>query len=111
MRSRLRATLILIAIAFSIAAVHGAAQNVSTPPATSEGSFRIAGTVVSKVDGHPLANAEVALASTKARQQPILVLTSDDGKFEFTGIPEGKYSLNGAKRGFIPAGYDQHEQF
>jgi Carboxypeptidase regulatory-like domain len=111
MRSRLRATLILIAIAFSIAAVHGAAQNVSTPLATSEGSFRIAGTVVSKVDGHPLANAEVALASTKARQQPILVLTSDDGKFEFTGIPEGKYSLNGAKRGFIPAGYDQHEQF
>jgi Carboxypeptidase regulatory-like domain len=103
--------MILPAIAFSIAAFHAAAQNVSTSATTSEGSFRIAGTVVSKVDSHPLANAQVAIASTKARQQSISVLTSDDGKFQFTGIPTGKYSLSGAKRGFIPAGYDQHDQF
>ena len=111
MRSRIRATVILAATTFSIVAFHVAAQNVSPSLTTSAGSFRIAGTVVSKVDGHPLANAQVAIASTKARQQSMSVVTSDDGKFEFKGIPAGKYSLSGAKRGFIPAGYDQHDQF
>jgi hypothetical protein len=111
MRSLVGTAVIFAAIAFSIAASHAAGQNASTTPTPSAGTFRIAGTVVSKVDGHPLANAQVAIANTKARQQPLSILTSDDGKFEFTGIPAGKYSLNGAKRGFIPAGYDQHDQF
>jgi hypothetical protein len=39
------------------------------------------------------------------------MVTSDDGKFEFSGLPAGKYSLEGAKHGFISAGYDQHDQF
>src|SRR5271154_5791071 len=38
-------------------------------------------------------------------------ITSEDGRFEFTQLPAGKYALQGAKRGFIEAGYDQHEQF
>src|SRR5215467_11524879 len=85
-----------------------AGQNATSAPA---GGSRVAGMVVSKTDGHALAGARVALANTKARQHPISVMTSDDGKFEFTGIPAGKYSLNGAKRGFIAAGYDQHDQY
>lgn len=51
------------------------------------------------------------LASVKARQNPQSVVTSDDGKFEFTGVPAGKYSLTGAKRGFVSAGYEQHDQY
>jgi hypothetical protein len=39
------------------------------------------------------------------------MVTSDDGKFELSGLPAGKYSLEGAKRGFISAGYEQHDQF
>jgi len=39
------------------------------------------------------------------------LVTSDDGKFEFSGLPAGKYSLEGAKRGFTSAGYEQHDQF
>jgi hypothetical protein len=38
-------------------------------------------------------------------------VTAEDGKFEFHGVPPGKYSLTGAKRGFITAAYDQHDQF
>src|SRR5215467_4730112 len=84
------------------------AQNSTSAP---EGTFRIAGTIVSKTDEHPLTNARVILASVKARQSPQSVITSDDGKFEFTGMPAGKYSLTGAKRGFISAGYEQHDQY
>src|SRR5579863_297495 len=86
------------------------AQNQS-PPANSTTSFRIAGTVVSKTDGHPLSAARVALASVKSRQKQEVAVTADDGKFEFTGVPAGKYSLNGGHRGFISAGYDQHDQY
>ena len=39
------------------------------------------------------------------------MITGDDGHFEFANLPAGKYSLLGAKRGYITAAYDQHEQF
>jgi hypothetical protein len=85
-----------------------AAQSATTPQETS---FRVAGLLVSKTDGHPLAGAHVILANTKDRPNTQSVTTSDDGRFEFSGVPAGKFSLTGAKRGFIFAGYDQHDQY
>jgi hypothetical protein len=38
------------------------------------------------------------------------VLTGEDGRFVF-GVGTGKYSLHGAKRGFISSDYNQHEQY
>ncbi len=38
-------------------------------------------------------------------------ITSEDGRFEFKQVGPGKYSLQGARLGFIPAAYDEHEQF
>jgi len=73
--------------------------------------YRIAGMVVSKNDGHPLARTRVTLSDTKNEQKSASVLTGDDGRFEFTSVPAGKYSLHGAKRGFIGSYYDQHENF
>jgi hypothetical protein len=75
------------------------------------GGYRIAGTVVSKADGRPLARARVIVRNVKNLQSFLSVVTSEDGKFEFSGLPAGKYSLDGTKRGFIPAAYEQHEQF
>jgi len=88
------------------------AQTANTPqPSTPAGNYRIAGTVVSKTDGHPLARARITLRDAKAPQKFESLITEEDGKFEFTGVPAGKYDLHGAKRGFISASYDQHEQF
>jgi len=99
---------LLIAVVCFVVGFPAVAQN-SAPAA--ESTFRIAGTLVSKTDGHPLGNGRVIFASVKARQNSQSVVTSDDGKFEFTGVPGGKYSLTGAKRGFISAGYEQHDQY
>jgi hypothetical protein len=77
----------------------------------SSSAYRIAGTVLSKTDGHPLARARVIVRDAKNEQKFQFVITSEDGKFEFAGLPAGKYSLTGAKRGFISAAYDQHDQF
>ncbi len=75
------------------------------------GPYRVAGIVVSKIDGHPLGQSRVTLADASNPQKFQAAITEDDGKFVFPSVPAGKFSLIGAKRGFIPAGYDQHDQF
>jgi len=87
------------------------AQSATLPRQSSPTSFRVAGTVVSKTDGHPLSGVRVVLMSVKNPRQQESIVTADDGKFEFTTVPAGKYSLNGARRGFISAAYDQHDQY
>lgn len=88
-----------------------ASQTANAPHASTAGGYRIAGTVVSKTDRRPLFHARILLSDVKDAQKTQSVVTGEDGRFEFTGLPAGKYSLNGAKRGFISSGYDQHEQF
>jgi hypothetical protein len=91
-----------------------AALSAQTQTPVSEagtGSFRIAGTILSAREGHPLSRARVSLRDVKNPQHQISMITGDDGHFEFAGLPAGKYSLLGAKRGYITASYDQHEQF
>jgi hypothetical protein len=51
------------------------------------------------------------LANTKNRRELISMITQEGGRFEFTGLIAGKYALQGARRGYIPAAYEQHEQF
>jgi hypothetical protein len=79
-------------------------------PATPSG-FRIAGKVVNALAGSPLARARVTIVDTKNQQKTESTVTSEDGSFEFLDLGAGKYALNGAKRGFISAAYDQHERF
>jgi len=74
------------------------------------GPFQIAGTVVNAKGGNTLANARVTIADAKNRQSIQSVITSEDGRFSFQ-VPAGKYSLDGQKRGFIEASYNQHDQF
>src|ERR1700722_3609735 len=93
-------------------ALAGAApQTANIPPATIPGGYRIAGSVVSKADGSPLGRARVNVRDAKKPQKFQSMVTAEDGKYEFNGVPAGKYSLTGAKRGFIAASYDQHDQY
>jgi len=78
---------------------------------TSGGTYRISGTVVSSTDGHPLSRARVVLANVKNLGRPFSLFSSEDGSFSFSGLPAGKYSLQGAKRGYLTRSYDQHEVF
>lgn len=75
------------------------------------GSFRIAGHVVNAKTGSPLARARVSLSDVRNQQRSVSMLTSEDGRFEFDRVTAGKFALEGAKRGFIRASYDQHDQF
>jgi hypothetical protein len=74
------------------------------------GAYRIAGTVVNAKTGGLLARSRVTIADAKNRQSVQSVISGDDGRFEFH-VPAGKYSLDGAKRGFITASYAQHDGY
>jgi len=102
---------LMIALSPLGARAFAAPQIVSPQATTPGGGYRIAGTVVSKADAHPLGRARILVRDALDPRKFQSMVTSEDGKFEFTGLPAGKYSLAGAKRGFISAAYDQHDQF
>jgi protocatechuate 3,4-dioxygenase beta subunit len=79
--------------------------------AKASGLYRVAGEVVSAKTGDPLQSARVTLRSVKNPREAASVITDESGRFEFTGLSAGKYSLSGARRGYIPAAYEQHEQY
>jgi uncharacterized protein (DUF2141 family) len=97
--------------------VSGAMQNTraQAPPSPDVSrpaqTFKIAGTVVNAMTGAPLSQARISIAGVQDRSKPAFLITTEDGHFEFSSLKPGKYSLAGAKRGFISAAYEQHEQF
>jgi hypothetical protein len=97
------------ACALLFCCAHAQTENAQ-PTQIPSGPYRIAGTVVNSKTGGSLARSRVTIADAKHRQSMQSVITSNDGAFEFH-VPAGKYSLDGAKRGFIPASYNQHDQF
>ena len=90
---------------------HLLAQTPPQLPVESIGLFRIAGIIISASEGHPLSHTRVSLQNVKNLQDQVFMITGDDGHFEFANLHAGKYSLVGAKRGYISAAYDEHEQF
>lgn len=89
---------------------HVAAQSAQ-PAKNFSGPYRVSGAAVSNIDGHPLGRARVVLADAKNAQNSQAIITAEDGRFVFPSVPAGKFSLTGMKRGFVSAGYDQHDQF
>lgn len=87
------------------------AQSANPRQASPMTGYRIAGTVISKTDSRPLSHARIIVTDAKDAKKFESLITGDDGKFEFTGVPAGKYSLTGARRGFVFAAYDQHDQY
>ena len=92
-------------------AIFAAQSSTALPSQSPDATFRIAGTIVNAIGGNPLARARVTIVDAKNRQKAQWMITSDDGRFDFKHVSSGKYSLQGAKRGFIPAFYDEHEGF
>ncbi len=99
-----------VCLAFGVICA-GQTPSNSQPPETSPAVTKIAGTVVSAVTGAPLPQTRVSIADTRNRANMLWMVTNESGRFEFDRLPPGKYSLVGAKRGFLNGAYQQHEQF
>src|SRR5215831_15775423 len=95
----------VIAVVFFSLLIPFATASAQTPTLSANKDaptrFTIAGTVVNAMTGAPLAQARVAIAETKNRGAVIQIVTSENGHFEFPNLPAGKFSLQGAKRGYL----------
>jgi len=110
-KPKIRAIATLPLLAFYLSTRIAVAQS-TTPYSDGLGAtYKVAGVVVNSVTGAPLAGARVSLVDTRTRKGVVRQITSEGGRFEFIDLPAGKFSLNGSKRGFISASYDEHEQY
>jgi hypothetical protein len=89
----------------------GAQGNPNETKLAATAGFTVAGVVVSATTDTPLRDTRVTLVNTRNRREALWIITREDGRFEFVGLGAGKYSLEGARRGYIPAAYQQHEQY
>lgn len=83
----------------------------NTPASVAGGEFQIGGTLVDADSGQPLAHAHVAIAATTQRDDTMVMSTATDGRFLFTGLKAGKYTLTGQARGHLLQSFNQHDQF
>src|SRR6476661_5107557 len=79
------------------------AQPADAPPLPDG---RIAGRVVAADNGRPVKRARV-FATASEVPEGRGVLTDDDGLFELTELPEGRYTLTVSKAGFVSLSYGQ----
>ncbi len=73
--------------------------------------YTIAGTVVERGSNRPLNRVLVIINPAEHRDVQLSSITAGDGRFSFTNLPVGKYSLAAEKRGESPEGYNQDENY
>jgi Carboxypeptidase regulatory-like domain len=110
-RDRIFALLALLAGASlcSITNAQTSAQAPLPPRAASPAGGRvISGTVVNEKTGLPVSLAKVTLIVTKDRSPAGVAITDSEGRFIFSGLSDGKYSLNASHRGYAASAFEAH---
>jgi hypothetical protein len=75
-------------------------------------SFTISGTVISATTGTPLDRAELTLSTPGPNGSSVAdAVTAENGSFHFDHLQAGSYRLQAFRRGYITAGYQEHEGF
>ena len=75
--------------------------------AQASAGYRVAGVVVNAASGQPVAGARVTIAPADRPSERVSAVSGEDGRFAFTGLPQGKYALAGQRRGFLAQTYGQ----
>jgi len=90
----------------------GSARAQAPPPAAiSHGSRTISGAVVSALGGQPLEGADVTLLDAKSGTLLAETTSDGEGRFAFSHLADGKYSLRATHRGYIASAFDEHDGF
>src|SRR5262245_18056450 len=108
MTTESRSSLWLVGVGMILLAVCCAelahAQQPGPPPA---GTGVIRGRVVAADTGKPLRRGRITLGSIDAPGPPRTANTSADGRYEFNGLPAGRYGVRAARSGYLELRYGQ----
>jgi protocatechuate 3,4-dioxygenase beta subunit len=97
----------------------GAAQAPGPPvpprdgPVSATGTSTIRGRITASDTGQPLRNVQVrVIAMTPTTLgEPRAAVTGDDGRYELTELPAGRYQLNASKGSYVDVQYGQRRPF
>ena len=90
------------------------APEQATTGASAPQTLRIGGMVVNSLTGQAIASAAVAIAPANAGTDSGIsrsVITGSDGRFVFTGLARGKYSLMARARGYSLQYFEHHDYY
>jgi hypothetical protein len=93
----------------------GASAGIAAPQkdggSVASGGFQIGGMLTDATTGAPLAHARVAAALVTKRNDVSTITTDEDGRFLFTNLAPGKYTLSAQARGYVSQSFNQHDQY
>jgi hypothetical protein len=78
------------------------------PPSDGGTGFSITGTMVDPATGGHLAHTRVTVSPANDRDKLTTVVTGEDGRFVFSGLAAGKYSMRAQRNGYLSQSFDQH---
>src|SRR5579864_8352010 len=87
------------------------AQESPRPASALKPRFRISGTVVNAISGEAVAEVEVAIGKNESPDSVQTIVTTEDGRFHFENLAQGKYWLAAQGKGFPPQRFDEHESY
>lgn len=107
---------IFCTLTLAVSATPGAAQQRTQPPrdtragsaAVPVGTASVAGTVLVAGSGLPARKARVNLSGTEIRGGRSTTV-DEQGRFSFTSLPAGRYSLSASKPGHVSVTYGQRQ--
>ena len=92
---------------FIFSCLSGACILAQAPAANAH--HEISGIVVNAKSGEPLADTSITVIKSSNRKVVAEMLTDAAGRFRFSDIADGKYSLIASRKGYVASAYQQHE--
>jgi protocatechuate 3,4-dioxygenase beta subunit len=76
-------------------------------PAAQTGTGVISGKIAAAETGRPLRRAQIRLSAAELGREPRTTSTDADGRYEFTDLPAGRYTVSVSRSGYLRLQYGQ----
>ena len=108
----------LVVVSLAAAAIASGQPPVRPQPAQTSpprdvqpaqtGTGVISGRILAADTGRPLRRAQIRLTAPELGREPRTTSTDADGRYEFTDLPAGRYTVSVSRSGYLRLQYGQH---